>query len=678
MSAMQETISRIAGLARSGRLDEAAIEVASAAAGQAAPDPVLAALGGAVEFHRGQFARAADYLEIAQRAHPQDMTVRANLVEALYRTDRGTEALLLCDEASARADRTLRIARLGAHLAQDAGNHDQAIGLYRLLVQADPNDWAAWNNLGNTLEAKGEFTEAAGALETAAALAPDSPPIRLNLGNVLISAERYEDGERVLKELAAEFPEDPKPMLALFAFYRRAGIDDKGYEAFAEAVRRDPSDAHSQADFGQEAARGNRYEAAEKAFEAALAIDPSIGQAWVGLASIYERTNREDQLDPLQARATKAGVAPEPIAFIDALRFKRTGQFELALEAVERTGLEVIESRNAHLRGTILDRLGRHDEAFAAFTVMNTVTLEDHSRPADRARIYRDVVNNSRALATPAWRDSWGPAEVNDGMADPVILLGFPRSGTTLLDTMLMTDVSTRVLEEERFIADLEREVGGIEALPGMTADQIAAARASYFERVGKVVDLVPGTTIVDKHPLHLNKVPVMQRLFPNARYILALRHPCDVLLSCYITNFRTNHAMSNFLELETAAELYDMTFSYWLEARETFGLDVRTVVYERLVEDTPRELIPLFDWLGLTYPETGLDHRETARTRGVVRTASYAQVTEPVYTRSAGRWKRYEQHLAPIFPKLAPWVERFGYSLDDGRVPGWPETSAA
>lgn len=674
MPSMQETISRIAGLARGGRLDEAAVQVASASAGPGGSDPVLAALGGAVEFHRGQFERAARYLEIAHRAHPGDMTVRANLAEALYRTGRGSEALPLCDDASVRADRSLRLARLGAHLAQEAGEHDQAIGLYRLLVQQHPDDWAAWNNLGNALDARGDFAEAAEALGKAAALAPDSQPIRLNLGNALIAAERYEEGEKTLKELAADFPGDAKPMLALFAFYRRAGMEERSYESLAEAVRRNPGDAETQSNFGQVAAKMNRHVEAEAAFEAALALDPTIEQAYVGLASVYERINREDNLDPLRERAGAAAVGPEPLAFIDALRLKRAGRFEEALEAVDRTGTSVVDVRKAHLRGTILDRLGRYDEAFAAFAEMNRVTLEDPTRPTDRAKIYRDVVAHSRALATPSWRDSWKPVEIDDGRPDPVILLGFPRSGTTLLDTMLMSDPTARVLEEEPFIADLEREVGGIDALPDLDAGQVAAARESYFERVAKVVDLAPGTTLVDKHPLHLNKVPVLKRLFPKARYILALRHPCDVLLSCYITNFRTNHAMSNFLELETAAELYDMTFANWLEARETFRLDVRTVVYERLVEDTARELVPLFDWLGLSYPEQGLDHREAARARGVVRTASYAQVTEPIYTRSAGRWQRYGTHLAPVLPKLAPWVERFGYSLEDGRVPGWPQ----
>ena len=677
MSANQETIARIAGLARAGRLDEAAIAVVGAMAGPGKGDPVLAALGGAVEFHRGQFERAAGFLEVALKAHPRDMTIRANLAESLYRCGRSAEALPLCDEASARADQSLRIARLGAHLAQEAGELDQAIVLYRLLVQRDRNDWAAWNNLGNALDARGDFGDAAQALEKAVALAPDSQPIRLNLGNALIEAERYEEGEQVLKQLSADFPGDPQPMLALFAFYRRAGMEQPGYDALAEAVRRDPADAAMQADFGQEAARLNRYEAAEPAFEAALASDTGITQAWVGLASAYERTNREDKLDPLRARAEAAGAPAEALAFIDALRFKRAGQFEQALEAIGQTGDAVLATRVSHLRGTLLDRLGRHDEAFAAFAQMNADTLEESTRPAERAKVYREVVTQGRTLATPEWRDTWQPATIDDGRADPVILLGFPRSGTTLLDTMLMADPMARVLEEEPFMADLEREVGGIEALPGLSADAIAAARAQYFERVGKVVDLAPGVTVVDKHPLHLNKVPVMKRLFPKARYILALRHPCDVLLSCFITNFRTNHAMANFLELETAAWLYDQTFAYWQEARETFGLEVETVVYERLVEDTPRELRPLFGKLGLNWPGDDLDHTEKARTRGVVRTASYAQVTEPVYTRSAGRWKRYEQHLAPVLPVLAPWVERFGYSLDDGRIPAWPEAAS-
>jgi Sulfotransferase family len=170
--------------------------------------------------------------------------------------------------------------------------------------------------------------------------------------------------------------------------------------------------------------------------------------------------------------------------------------------------------------------------------------------------------------------------------------------------------------------------------------------------------------------------VPVIQRFFPDARYILALRHPCDVLLSCFLTNFQINNAMANFLDLGDAATLYDQTFAYWEKARATFNLPVREVVYERLVEDTTRELRPLFDWLELDWPGDDQDHREAARARGVVYTASYAQVTEPIYTRARGRWHNYRAHLEPVLETMRPWTEKFGYSLEDGRIPGWPDNT--
>jgi hypothetical protein len=179
---------------------------------------------------------------------------------------------------------------------------------------------------------------------------------------------------------------------------------------------------------------------------------------------------------------------------------------------------------------------------------------------------------------------------------------------------------------------------------------------------------------VIDKQPLHANKIQTIMRFFPDARIILALRHPCDVMLSCFLTNFRTNHAMSNFLDLHEGAELYDLTFRQLQRAKEAFGFKIGTVVYERLVEDKSRELRPLFDWLGMEWPGDDADHRDAARARGVVRTASYSQVTEPLYKRAAGRWTQYRAQLEPIFPILKPWIDKFGYSLDDGRHPDWPE----
>ena len=669
-----EELRRIAGMARMGRLDEAADAVVSALA--AAPnDAALAALAGAVEFHRGEFERAATYLQRAHALRPQDLVVRTNLADSYLRTDRKEQALALCDEASAMAEPSLRLARIAAHLSQDAGEFERAVRLYRHVLARQPDDWSLLNNLGNALSEEGHHSEALEVLRRAMALAPDSPPIRVNLGTALLKAGRVEEGERILRDAARDFPQDHVPLLTLATFYHEIGMEDRQYEAIAEAARRAPQDAGLQSNYGQEAARRNDYAIAEDRFEAALAIEPGLGPSFVGLAAVYERSNREAELEPLRARALTGGADAESIAFIDALRFKRADRFEEAFAALEQSGEVVMANRRHQLRGIMLDRMGRYDQAFEAFTAMNASLLEEPSRPGERAERFRADMARDRALVTPPWIATWSEAPAAE-RASPVILLGFPRSGTTLLDTMLMTAANTLVLEEEPYFAEIEADLGGVAALAGIDAAAIAQARARYFRNASTHGTLGAETLVIDKHPLHLGKVPVIRRLFPDARYVLALRHPCDVVLSCFITNFRTNNAMSNFLNLEAAARFYDLAFSYWEQARAAFGLPVHTVVYERLVADQSRELAPLFDWLGLPWAGEGFDHREAARSRGVVRTASYAQVTEAVYTRSAGRWRRYEKHLEPVLDILRPWVERFGYSLEDDRVPVSSETS--
>lgn len=663
LSNSEEAVRRIAALARAGQLDAAAIRVVDAIARHPA-DAVLSALGGAIEFHRGQFRRAIPYLEVAFREKPNDLTIRINLAESHFHEGNTAAALQLCDEASALTDPSLRLARLGAHLAQTLEDFPLAVRLYRHLVGRDADDWSLWNNLGNALGSVDDHDGAVEALRKAVALAPDSQPIRVNLGNALIDAGRSDEAEVVLTRAGSDFADDPTPFLSLFNLYRLVGREDDAYAAIMEAARRAPNDASIQSDHGQEAARRNLYGEAEAAFEAAIRLDPKLGPAYVGLASVYERMNREVELEPLRIRAEAAGTDDQSMSYIDALRFKRAEAFDDAFSALEAAGDVIIPGRKYHLRGIMLDRLGQHGDAFEAFSAMNEYWLADPTIPAERARRYREMVAAETAVLKPEWLERWTPALPFDDRPSPIFIVGFPRSGTTLLDTMLMADPRVRVLEEEPFLSQAEQELGGVEALASATEDQIRAAREGYFARVASICDLEADSIVVDKHPLHLNKVPVALRLFPDARFVLAMRHPCDVLLSCYITNFRINAAMANFLDLDDAAALYDLTFTHWEKARALFDVPVATIVYERLVEDTEGQLEPVFDWLGLQWPGKAFDHTKAARARGTVATASYAQVTEPVYSRAKGRWTKYRRHLERVHPVLAPWIERYGYDF--------------
>ena len=467
-NSLNSALARIAGLAQSRKLDAAA-QLAGQTLRDHPLDPVLLALAGAIEFYRGQFGRAAEHLDLALRLKPDDLTVRANLAESLFRCGREAEALALCDDRSAMADPSLRLARLGGGLAQNAGEFDKAARLYRHVVDRAPQDWAAWNNLGNALCDLGDHEAAAEALAKAVALAPDSGPIRLNLGNALIEAGRHDQAETALREAADLFPDDPQPLLSLFTFFKLSGQDEKAYDAIVEAARRAPDNADIQSDLGQEAAAANLYETAEPAFERALSLNPVLGPPYVGLASLYERMNREAMLDPLRDRAIASCADVQTLSLIDALRFKRSEQFDAAFAALEDAGDVIVAGRKHHLRGIMLDRLGQYDEAFDAFSQMNRHWLENPSLPGERGRQYREMVRACRDLVSPEWLAGWTPANPPMTRSTPVFLAGFPRSGTTLLDTMLMADPDVRVLEEENIITELEAELGGPEALPGMT-----------------------------------------------------------------------------------------------------------------------------------------------------------------------------------------------------------------
>jgi hypothetical protein len=227
-----------------------------------------------------------------------------------------------------------------------------------------------------------------------------------------------------------------------------------------------------------------------------------------------------------------------------------------------------------------------------------------------------------------------------------------------------MSHPQIEVLEEEPALRKAHKLISDFEGLASVNEDQIKAARDRYFETAAKLTPLAPGNLLIDKNPLTMNLLPLVRRLFPDARIILALRHPCDVILSCFIANFRLNDGMSSFLRLLTAAELYDLSFRYYEHVQQLMPMPTHTVVYENVVADRESELRKLFDFLGLDWHDAVLDHQKTALGRGRIKTASYAQVVEPIYTRSAGRWQKYRKHLEPVFPVLAPWIEKFGYTL--------------
>jgi tetratricopeptide (TPR) repeat protein len=576
-------------------------------------------IAGMAALELGEARRALGHLERLVALRPQDLDARADYAKALLANGREDAALALTEGSPHPA-----LARLEAWIRQSRGEDREAVAAYARSLSREPADAMSWNNLANIHAKVGNTDRAIAAFENAITYSPDEPLIYLNLADVLRAADRGTARLKVARDAAAIAPDN-------------------------RAV---------QTELAMALAHDEELDEAIAVLEAAVARWPEFGESHLELGRLYEATNRTEALAAFLATLDPAACPPE-VAFLHAWLAQREGRFEDAMRHAEAIPATIHPMRREALIGNIAERLGDSAAAFAAFERMNAAALAD--APPRKGPSYRESLEADLARWSAQWAASWTPPLAPDpARRDPIFLVGFPRSGTTLLDTMLMGLPELSVLEERPMVAELVTELGS-EDIDDLSPERVEQLRDGYFASALRN-GWQEGRWLVDKHPLNMARVPVIHRLFPGARFILAERHPADVVLSCYMANFRLNFAMRSFTDLTEAALTYDAVFRAWHRARELFGIAAHAVRYERLIEDPRGELQPLVDWLGLEWNDQLLKHEDTARTRGRVRTASYAQIGEKLYTRASGRWRRYADQLAPVQSILDPWVRRMGY----------------
>lgn len=415
---------------------------------------------------------------------------------------------------------------------------------------------------------------------------------------------------------------------------------------------------------------------AMREFERVLDSEPRNAEALSHLANLAvlggdaksarDFAGRALKSDPRQAAAklALANADVEDKKFEDAVARLKPLIAEAGLGLVNRSIAQ-------GLMADALDGLGRADEAFRTYAASKT-SLQTNFRPqyevagaeTAHARVVR-LEQYFRAAPEEVWRAR--KSEASDSpVRTHVFLVGFPRSGTTLLEQILASHRDIVAMEERDCLIDGAEEflmaADGLDRLAKLQGEELAGFRDAYWRRVDEAGVKPSRPVFVDKMPLNAVLLCLVAKLFPAAKILFALRDPRDVVLSCFRRRFGMTAQMYELITLEGAARYYDAVMRLAQIYRAKLGLDIHDLHYEAMVADLEKEMRAVCAFLQIEWDDAMRSFAERARGRSID-TPSAAQVSRGLYTQGAGQWQRYAAQMAPVMPLLEPWVTQYGYS---------------
>ena len=189
------------------------------------------------------------------------------------------------------------------------------------------------------------------------------------------------------------------------------------------------------------------------------------------------------------------------------------------------------------------------------------------------------------------------------------------------MDTILRSHPDIQVTEEKNMVAKMLSKIKELNSLKKINKKEIEILQHEYIAELQDHADIKKSKVVIDKLPLNIVHVGEIVRIFPNAKFILALRHPMDCVLSCFIQDFKLNDAMSNFLTLKDTATLYKKVMSLWEIYHSNLKLNSITIKYEDVVKDFKTNIKLILDFLNLDWDDSLLNYIETAKKRGRIQT---------------------------------------------------------
>lgn len=527
------------------------------------------------------------------------------------------------------------------------------------------------------------------------------------LYNVCKDTDRLGAADILIRRLVTLHPNDALARLILAQFLLSQGAVEDAVIHARRLVQLAPEEAVAHLTLAHAFAAWNMLVAAEPHFRRALTLNPETGiEALAGLADVLRRLGRFEEARAFFERADALG-ANYPLLLSWATLEEADRRFDAAVALLDRAaelaprhGRLALARANLYARtreyaaamdeldslrqarpgqelgvvglleqGRALDAMGRYDEAFAAFDAAKRKVRETGG--GYQARRAGALVAQLKDFFTPGRLALLPRAGVRADAPQPIFIVGFPRSGTTLVEQMLTSHPDISGGDELPIVNQMAQRLPALLTSPlpypqalselwlGDKMGEVESLRDQYLNEAMRHGAITPGKRwFTDKMPLNETHLGLIQLLFPASPIVHLVRHPLDVILSVYSNGL--THGFNCASGLESAATHFNLVAGLVRHYREVLPMNYVQVRYEAVVEDLDGQARRLLAFIGAPFDPKVLDFHENTR---AARTASYAQVTEKLYDRARYRHRNYAGRLADVRAMLEPVIRDLGYA---------------
>lgn len=549
------------------------------------------------------------------------------------------------------------------------GNYESSLLYFDKAEKINDKNPDLYNNYGMSLKILGKLDDAILKINQAIELNPKFTNAYFNLAEIFIEKEDFENAILNL-EKSIDFDRNfIKAYTLLAVAYHKIGDPKKSEIIFQNAYKINPKYLPLYLNFGNICLSLGKVAKAEECFIHVTNLDNKYFDAYNNLFDLYEKTNQNEKLHNILSKAEKIFTNNKIIKlFRGAYNYKIKEYFK-SIEILENISFDKKDINRERLKCFILakayDHLDNVDKAFSYFKITNQINEINKNKIKNIDKYQPLKLIDDRCKYIDTFLTDKNIKKKIYSEDKTIFMIGFPRSGTTLLDSILRSHPQIEVLEEKPLVSNLlqiinKKTFNNFNNFKDLTDQDILSLREKYFFERNKLSN--NKKFIIDKMPLNLMNIVELNKIFPEAKYIVSIRHPFDCVLSSYMQSFKMNNSMANFLNLNDSAKFYDLVMSLWEKGKQKINLDYIEIKYEDIIINFNHTISKLLKFLELPWSDSVNEFYLTAQNRNLISTPSYDQVNQPLYKKSLNRWKKYNKHIDEIKPILNSWAKKFNY----------------